>query len=115
MIQLYADLKQKILEIAEGDEEFSKELTQAIYNGLIELKEVYSQGSNEKDDLKIQQIRHKVKPTLMMFEFQTLIDELQLGKEIIESVGFNHEFYAHLEKFNNSLEEAIANTKLLLE
>ena len=114
MIRLYPELNQKILEIAEGDEEFKLELTTAIYQGLIELKEVYSDGVEQQDIVKIQQIRHKVKPTLAMFEFENLIVEMQKGKEILESDGFTEEFSKHLSEFNQMLTAAIADVKNLL-
>lgn len=114
MIRLYPELNQKILEIAEGDEEFKLELTNAIYQGLIELKEVYSEGVEQQDIVKIQQIRHKVKPTLAMFEFENLIVEMQKGKEILESDGFTKEFSEHLAVFNQMLTAAIADVKSLL-
>ena len=53
MNNFYPELSQRILEMAEGDEEFRVELTSAILNGLIELKSVYGEGIMEKNEIKI--------------------------------------------------------------
>ena len=60
MNQIYTELPSRINEMAEGDEEFKLELTNAIFNGLRELKEKYTEGILEHDVIKIQQIRHKL-------------------------------------------------------
>lgn len=115
MIQLYPELNKRILEIADGDDDFKIELTKALYNGLIELKSVYSQGNEEKDQVIIQQIRHKMKPTLAMFDFEDLAFEIQKGKEILESEGFSEKFSLHLSALNSLVEKAIYNVNLLLK
>lgn len=115
MIKLYPELNQKILEIADGDEDFKVELTKAIHNGLNELKTVYSEGHADQDEVKIQQIRHKLKPTLAMFEFEDLIFEMQHGKEIVESEGFTDQFSKHVNQLNSLLDTAIYNVSLLLK
>ena len=80
----------------------------AIYLGLVELKEKYKEGVAEKDDVKIQSIRHKLKPTLSMFELCHIIEELQAGKEIIESEGFeNDSFKVHYDKLQEKLDAGI--------
>ncbi|WP_296705032.1 hypothetical protein [Algoriphagus sp.] len=115
MIQLYPGLNNKILEIAEGDEDFRIELIQAIHNGLIELKAVYSKGHEEKDEVVIQQIRHKLKPTLVMFDFEDLVSEIQKGKVILESEGFTENYSTHVLELNRLLEGAICEVNLLLK
>lgn len=108
MQQIYPELDQQIYDMSDGDPEFQKELTMAIYSGLVELKEKYTEGVAEQNDITIQQIRHKLKPTLMMFELIHIIDELQVGKEIIESEGFRGEaFEAHYRKLHEKLDLAI--------
>lgn len=107
MIQSYPELNLRIQEMSEGDEEFRIELTNAIYNGLLELKAKYCEGIEKQNEIIIQQIRHKLKPTLSMFEFSDLIVELQNGKEIIESKGFGKEFILHFESLNSMLEVAV--------
>lgn len=103
----YPDLRQLIVDMAEGDEEFKDELTRAIHNGLLELREVYEKGVNTRDEVLIQQIRHKVKPTLGMFEFDDLTEILQEGKEILESRGFGADFEKHWVKLKSQVLRAI--------
>lgn len=108
MEQIYPDLNLLISDMADGDKEFEKELTSAIHKGLLELKSVYSEGSSEKNEVKLQQIRHKIKPTLAMFELTQIVDELQTGKEIIESQGFEgSDFPSHYQKLQEKLDIAI--------
>lgn len=113
MSNFYPELNQRILEMSEGDEEFRLELTSAIYNGLIELQTRYGDGIEEKDEVKIQQIRHKVKPTLSMFEFADLIECLNAGKTILESHGFGKEVLIHYHDFLQKVENAIAEVNIL--
>ena len=107
MSTIYPDLRQLIVDMAEGDEEFKDELTRAIHNGLLELKEVYEQGVIMRDEVTIQQIRHKVKPTLGMFEFDDLTEILQDGKEILETQGFGEDFENHWAKLKLKVSLAI--------
>ncbi|MBA4298782.1 hypothetical protein SAMN03080617_03300 [Algoriphagus alkaliphilus] len=113
MNSYYPELNQRILEMAEGDEEFRMELTSAIYNGLIELQSKYAEGLKEKDEVIIQQIRHKIKPTLMMFEFSGLAEALNEGKVILESQGFGFQFEQHFQKFLHQVELAISEVDRL--
>jgi hypothetical protein len=108
------ELNQRIEEMSDGDEEFKLELTQAIHRGLIELKKVYSEGSQEKDMHKIQQIRHKLKPTLSMFDFELLTHNLQEGKEILESTGFDDRFQSHFSDFIQHVDQAIKEVESLV-
>lgn len=107
MIQSYPELNTRIQEMSEGDEEFRIELTNAIYRGLVELKAKYYEGLEKENENIIKQIRHKLKPTLFMFEFNDLIAELQKGKEILESKGFGDEFILHFKSLNSMLEVAV--------
>ena len=106
-------LKSLIAEMAEGDLEFEQQLTNAIYNGLKELKELYTFGANSKNEEVIKQIRHKTKPTLIIFEFNEIISELQLGKEILESVGFDSSFNPHLNLLIRRIDEALQDIQNL--
>ena len=115
MTSYYPELNQRIEEMCDGDEEFRLELTQAIYRGLLELKKVYTEGSQEKDMLKIQQIRHKLKPTLSMFDFELLTHNLQEGKELLESTGFEEKFYPHLTDFIEHVDQAIKEVEVLVK
>ncbi len=115
MTNNYPELNQRILEMAEGDEEFKQELTMAIFNGLKELHQKYQQGHQEKDELIIQQIRHKVKPTISMFEFDDLAESLAEGKALLETVGFGEKFDQHYSKFLLMVQEAIAEVEYLTQ
>ncbi|KPQ15296.1 MAG: hypothetical protein HLUCCX10_09400 [Algoriphagus marincola HL-49] len=106
-------LSQKILEMSEGDEDFKIELTSAIHSGLLELRQQYSLGKENADLEIIQQIRHKVKPTLAMFDFDELSESLQEGKSILESEGFGKNFEAHFEDFRSKLDGVIEEVSVL--
>ena len=113
MSNQYPVLNLRILEMAEGDEAFRIELTSAIYNGLIELEAKYSEGLAANDEPKIQQIRHKIKPTLAMFEFVDLTECLNKGKEILESEGFGTSFEIHYQDFLKKVKVAVSEVLLL--
>ena len=107
MSNYYPELNQRILEMAEGDDEFRIELTSAIYNGLLELETKYTEGLVEKDEVKIQQIRHKIKPTLAMFEFDQLAESLMEGKAILEADGFGDACELHVQDFLEKVKAAL--------
>ncbi len=109
----YPELNQIINEMSEGDEDFRNELISAIYNGLVELQTKYTEGTQEQNLEIIQQIRHKLKPTLAMFEFDDLGDSLQIGKDILESSGFGEEFDSHAVQFHSKLMNAIKAVEAL--
>lgn len=113
MSNYYPELNQRILEMAEGDDEFRIELTSAIYNGLLELETKYTEGLVEKDEVKIQQIRHKIKPTLAMFEFDQLAESLLEGKAILESDGFGDAFELHVQDFLEKVKAALVEVSRL--
>ena len=108
-------LNRLVLEIAEGDEEFRAELVSAIYSGLQELKSVYADGFAEMNEVKIQQIRHKVKPTLTMFEFDDLSLTIQEGKEILANQGFGAAFEVHFLIFLNKVEQTLEEVRGLAD
>ena len=114
MNKLHPELNQKILEMAEGDEEFRIELTSAIHQSLLELESKYMEGFMDKDELKIQQIRHKIKPTLAMFEFGQLSASIQEGKSILETEGFSESFQAHFVQFIEKVKSAIEEVGALI-
>jgi hypothetical protein len=113
MSNFYPELNQRILEMAEGDDEFRIELTSAIHDGLMELQSKYGEGIQQKDEVKIQQIRHKIKPTLSMFEFDELIDCLNEGKIILETQGFGQAAVNHYQDFLQKVKIAIAEVNRL--
>lgn len=105
----------RIDDMAEGDHEFKTELVFAIYSSLIELKEKYIEGANSKDEEIIQQIRHKIKPTLSMFDMEKLSTIVLSGKDLIAENGFNEDFSRHLDQFLNAVEETLEEVKVYKE
>ena len=114
MSALYPRLSKRILDVADGDQEFRLELTKAILVGLTELNKVYSEGYFEKNPQKIHLIRHKQKTTLTMFELDPLVHNLQEGKEILDSAGFVNEFDTHFDQFSRLVKTAIQEVEGLL-
>lgn len=97
----------KIEEMTEGDAEFKAELISAIYFSLQELRQKYIEGAANHDTVIIQEIRHKVKPSLALFDMILLNEIIQDGKNIIENQGFNEAFMEHFDKFLDAVEDAI--------
>jgi hypothetical protein len=97
----------KIDEMTDGDADFRAELVSAIFNSLVELRDTYIEGASTENEDTIQEIRHKVKPSLALFEMDVLNDFLNEGKEIIEEKGFGPEFLKHFEKFLDAVQDAI--------
>ncbi len=107
-------MKSLIAELAEDDLEFQQQLTSAIYEGLKELKEQYLIGAKTKNEELIKQIRHKSKPTLEMFEFNGIIDELTKGKDILESVGYDSSFEKHMTVLLDKIDAALQDVHALV-
>lgn len=101
------DLNQLILTIADGDPEFATQLTLAIKQGLEELQAKYTNGIATQSNHELQQIRHKLKPTLIMFEFEELIEELNSGIEILDKYGFGEKVEEHFVRFELLINEDI--------
>lgn len=78
----------KVEEMAEGDMDFQSELLNAIYISIQDLKNKYLEGLSAQNEEIIQQARHKIKPTLSLFELKKLHAVLQEGKTIVSSNGF---------------------------
>jgi|SRR5690606_7482031 len=77
----------RVEEMAEGDLEFKSQLLQAIYTSIQDLKKKYIEGLSSNDEELIQQARHKIKPTLSLFELKKLNAILQEGKVLVSSRG----------------------------
>ncbi len=97
----------RIEEMAEGDEDFKTELIFAIHTSLLDLKVTYLQGATLKDDETIQMIRHKIKPTLALFDMERLTHTINSGKAMIEVNGFDQTFSAHIDQFLMDIDEAL--------
>ncbi|WP_226390166.1 hypothetical protein [Penaeicola halotolerans] len=76
---------ERILETAEGDEEFKQDLILALQDSLTELKETYQKGIASYDLILLKQARHKIKPTLQLFEMNQLKNALDESKQITET------------------------------
>jgi HPt (histidine-containing phosphotransfer) domain-containing protein len=81
---------QKIEEMVEGDEDFRRQLLEAITLAIEELREVYLQALEEENMEALKQARHKIKPTLSLFGLKRLTKVLYLGKKVILEEGFRH-------------------------
>ncbi|MDG1278357.1 MAG: hypothetical protein P8O16_13820 [Algoriphagus sp.] len=112
---MYPELRSLISGMSDGDDEFENQLTTAIYQGLIELREKYLEASITKNEEIIKQIRHKLKPTLSMFGFDDIIAELHNGKDILDSNGFGVAFEDHKEILFSFLEAAICESRSLIK
>lgn len=99
--------------MAEGDTEFEKELLQAIYVSIQDLKAKYIEGLTTQNEEILQQARHKIKPTLSLFELRKLSALLVEGKTAVDSSGFtslnNHvgRFQEAADSLLSDLEEVI--------
>ena len=98
----------KIEAMVEDDVEFRNQLLDAIQMAVEELEEVYLKGISEKDLNAIKMSRHKIKPTLGLFDLQRLATLLAKGKRLMVEKGFSEEIEPHKEEF-------LAATKAVLE
>ena len=103
----------RVEEMAEGDDDFRKELLRAIYTSIQELKIKYVEGLSSHNLEKLQQARHKIKPTLSLFELKKLNAILQEGKALVSAKGFEdldlhqNQFREITDALLNDLEEVI--------
>ncbi|GAB3664345.1 hypothetical protein GCM10028791_40000 [Echinicola sediminis] len=98
----------KVNEMAEGDPLFKKELLQAISDSVVELKERYNAGIKSKNVEALNQARHKVKPTILVFELRKLSDVLETGKKLMESEGIHADLLEHQEQFLKTVEDLLS-------
>ncbi len=104
----------RIEELAEGDKDFKAELVFAIHTSLLDLKTQYLEGAKLQDDEIIQMIRHKIKPTLSLFDMEMLTETINKGKELIEKNGFDYKFFEHLEEFKEAVDHALEEATLYM-
>lgn len=78
----------KVDEMAEGDAGFRAELLQALYTSIQDLQAKYLEGLSSRNEEALQQARHKIKPTVTLFQLTGIQTVLQEGKTIITSQGF---------------------------
>ncbi|MBD8489413.1 hypothetical protein IFO69_11725 [Echinicola sp. CAU 1574] len=90
---------EKVQEMSEGDLAFQKELLLAISNSVSELKERYREAIDRKDEELIHQARHKVRPTVTIFELRNLSEVLEDGRKLIAAAGMDANFDNHFQEF----------------
>jgi translation elongation factor EF-G len=97
---------QRVEEMAEGDMEFRTQLLNAIYTSIQDLKKKYVEGLTMHNEEIIKQARHKIKPTLSLFELNKLNEILQEGKSLVSSKGFD-DLGTHQNKFLQAADELL--------
>ncbi len=103
---------QKIEEMVEGDEDFRRQLLEAIILAIEELRQVYFQALEEENVEAIKQARHKIKPTLSLFGLKRLTKVLYVGKKVILEEGFQHSALdRHKEELNEASEDLLNDLK----
>ncbi|MBD3628245.1 hypothetical protein [Cyclobacterium sp.] len=102
----------KIEEMVEDDVVFRNQLLDAIHVAVEELQTTYIRGIEEESLPTIKQARHKIKPTLGLFDLEKLAIIIGNGKRLMLEKGFADGIEAHknefLEATNDVLEEVKA-------
>ncbi len=104
----------RVEEMAEGDENFKKELLRAIYTSIQDLKVKYVEGISSHSLEKLQQARHKIKPTLSLFELKRLTAILQEGKAHVSAKGFE-DLDSHQNQFSEVTDELLKDLEEVIE
>lgn len=94
---------QKIDDMVEDDVDFRKQLLEAIEVALTELENSYVIGIKEKSLPVIKQARHKIKPTLRLFDLERLGVILGNGKRFMLDHGFGEGIEAHMKEFQEAV------------
>ncbi|AWW33319.1 hypothetical protein DN752_23305 [Echinicola strongylocentroti] len=97
----------KVHEMSEGDMEFQKELLQAIASSVEELKERYEDGITKRDEDILHQARHKVKPTVTIFELRNLSQVLDKGRQLIQQDELDERMNEHWEEFSKVADDLL--------
>ena len=104
----------RVEEVAEGDKEFQSQLLLAIQTSLEDLKLRYLEGLASKDETILQQARHKIKPTLSLFELKRLSTVLKQGKTLGLSKGAD-KLEAHQKEFQAAIDDLLKELKRVIE
>ncbi|WP_162415592.1 hypothetical protein [Cyclobacterium roseum] len=102
---------QKIDNMVEGDIDFRKQLLEAIEVALIELENSYLIGIKEKSLPVIKQARHKIKPTLGLFDLERLAVVLGNGKRFMQDHGFGDGIEGHKKEFQEAVHAVLEEVK----
>ena len=103
----------KVEEMAEGDPDFKSELLQALYTSIQDLQTKYVAGLSSRSEEALQQARHKIKPTITLFQLKKIQSVLSEGKAIVSTKGFaalgqhESEFIKVTDDLLRELEEAM--------
>ena len=103
----------RVEEMAEGDMEFRAELLHAIYTSIQDLKTKYVEGISLHSEEILQQARHKIKPTVSLFELKRLNVILQEGKTLVSLKGFK-EMDNHQDQFIKVAEELLKDLEEII-
>ena len=103
----------RVEEMAEGDMEFRSQLLNAIYSSIQDLKIKYVEGLSSHNEEIIQQARHKIKPTLSLFELNKLSSILQEGKKLISSDEIE-KLNAHQNRFLVAIEDLLEDLNVVI-
>ena len=104
----------KVEEVAEGDKEFQSQLLLAIQTSLEDLKLRYLEGLASKNETILQQARHKIKPTLSLFELKRLSSVLRQGKMLDLSINPD-KVKAHQKDFLAATDDLLKELKGIIE
>ena len=104
----------RVEEVAEGDKEFQSQLLSAIQTSLEDLKLRYLEGLASKNATILQQARHKIKPTLSLFELNRLGSVLRQGKMLDLSINPD-EVKAHQKEFLGVIDDLLSELKRIIE
>lgn len=104
----------KVEEVAEGDKEFQSQLLLAIQTSLEDLKLRYLEGLASKNETILQQARHKIKPTLSLFELKRLSSVLRQGKMLDLSINPD-KVKAHQQDFLAAIDDLLKELKGIIE
>lgn len=78
----------KVDEMTEGDAGFRAELLQALYTSIQDLQAKYVEGLSSRNEEALQQARHKIKPTVTLFQLKRIQSVLSEGKSIFSTKRF---------------------------
>ncbi|WP_375582252.1 hypothetical protein [Cyclobacterium xiamenense] len=102
---------QKIEDMVEDDLDFKNQLLEAIEIAVTELEATYLRGIEERSLSLIKQARHKIKPTLGLFDLERLGVTLGNGKRLMTEEGFSEGIDAHIKEFREAVQAVLEEVK----
>lgn len=101
----------KIEDMVEDDSDFRNQLLDAIQAAVEELRSTYIRGIEEKSLPTIKQARHKIKPTLGLFDLEKLAIIIGNGKRLMLEKGFGEGIEAHKKEFLEAANDVLNEVK----